>query len=209
MPTQHEITRRVLDGYGTTYATEAGIRLRNTPAPLYQLSVLALLLSARIAAGVAVAAARELFAAGYRTPARMAQATWQQRVDALGRGHYRRYDERTSTMLGEGADLLRRHWRGDLRRIYDAGKADPHRALQQFPGIGPVGADIFLREAQAVWPGIRPYLDSRVVIGAERVGLATDASALCELVGSTDLSSLAAGLVRLSLDRKAAAKVRR
>ncbi len=32
----------------------------------------------------------------------MSEASWQDRVDALGRGHYRRYDERTATMrLGE------------------------------------------------------------------------------------------------------------
>jgi hypothetical protein len=41
-----------------------------------------------------------------RTPRAMAEASWQQGVDALGRGGYRRYDERTSTMLGEGAELL-------------------------------------------------------------------------------------------------------
>ena len=61
----------LLDRYGRTYADEAGIRLADRPAPLCQLLVLATLLSARITAGVAVAAARELFRAGYRTPAAM------------------------------------------------------------------------------------------------------------------------------------------
>lgn len=36
----------------------------------------------------------------------MTEATWQNRVDALGRGHYRRYDERTSTMLADAAEHL-------------------------------------------------------------------------------------------------------
>jgi hypothetical protein len=48
----------------------------------------------------------ELFAAGYRTPAAMTAASWQDRVDALGRGHYKRYDERTATMLGDAAAKL-------------------------------------------------------------------------------------------------------
>ena len=56
---------RILDGLldrcGQTYAAEAGIRLADTPGPLYQLHVLTTLLSARISAGIAVAAARELF----------------------------------------------------------------------------------------------------------------------------------------------------
>src|SRR5204863_2513230 len=108
----------LLDQQGRTFADEAGITLADKPGPLYQLLVLAPLLSARISAGVAVAAARELFRAGYRTPPAMSQASWQDRVDALGRGHYRRYDERTATMLGDGAELCRKRWRGDLRRLH-------------------------------------------------------------------------------------------
>jgi 2',3'-cyclic-nucleotide 2'-phosphodiesterase (5'-nucleotidase family) len=45
--------RALLDRCGTTYAAEAGIRLRNTPQPLYQLLVLTQLLSARIRADIA------------------------------------------------------------------------------------------------------------------------------------------------------------
>jgi hypothetical protein len=93
----------VLDRFGRTYADEAGIRLLDKPAPLCQLLVLATLLSARIRAGVGVEAARQLFGAGYGTPEGMQRASWQDRIDALGRGHYRRYDRRTATMLGEGA----------------------------------------------------------------------------------------------------------
>ncbi len=107
----------LLSRYGTTYATEAGIQLRNTPQPLYQLLVLSDLLSARIRASVAVAAARALFAHGMRSPERMIGATWQQRVDALGEGGYQRYDERTATQLGDGAQLLLVEYGGDLRRL--------------------------------------------------------------------------------------------
>jgi len=49
----------------------AGIRLADRPEPLYQLLVLSTLLSAPISADVAIAAARELFAAGYRSPKAM------------------------------------------------------------------------------------------------------------------------------------------
>ena len=116
------IVKALLDRCGRTYAEEAGIRLADRPGPLYQLLVLATLLSARISADIAVAAARELFAAGYRSPKAMSEASWQERVDALGRGHYRRYDERTATMLGDGADLLSSRWHGDLRRLRDEGR---------------------------------------------------------------------------------------
>ena len=108
------IVRELLERHGRLYAEDAGIRLADRPGPLYQLLVLATLLSAPIPADTAVATARELFAAGYRTPKAMSEASWQDRVDALGRGHYRRYDERTATMLGDGADLLSSKWHGDL-----------------------------------------------------------------------------------------------
>jgi hypothetical protein len=81
----NDVVRVLLERYGRSYATQAGIRLADRPAPLYQLLVLATLLSARISGDIAVRAASELFKAGYRTPRAMRAANWQDRVDALGR----------------------------------------------------------------------------------------------------------------------------
>ncbi|MGW9117164.1 endonuclease [Streptomyces sp. NPDC055663] len=196
---------------GTTYAAEAGIRLRNTPQPLYQLLVLSDLLSARIRASVAVSAARALFAHGMRSPRRMAGATWQQRVDALGEGGYRRYDERTATQLGEGAQLLLADYGGDLRRLREEadGDLDALRAgLRRTPGIGPAGADIFVREVQAVWPEVAPFVDGKALQGAERLGLPASPAKLVKLAaepaGPADgyrVAVLAAALVRAALDK--------
>src|SRR5699024_3376662 len=128
--------------------------LRDKPSPLYRLLVLATLLSTRIESDIAVAAARELSAAGFRTPQRMIDATWQQRVDALGRAYYRPYDESTASRLGDGARLLLDTYRGDLRALRDCadGPAQVRKLLQDFPGIGPTGAATFVREVQGVWP---------------------------------------------------------
>jgi endonuclease III len=197
----------LLERYGRTYAEEAGIRLADRPAPLYQLLVLATLLSARISAGVAVAAARELFRAGYRTPAAMREASWQDRVDALGRGHYRRYDERTANMLGDAANLCLRRWHGDLRRLHREAGDEISRLralLTEFPGIGPTGADIFLREVQDVWTGIRPYLDRKVTAGARKLRLPTAPESLARLTEPADTTRFASALVRVALDRHAA-----
>jgi endonuclease III len=193
----------LLQRHGRTYAEDAGIRLADRPGPLYQLLVLVTLLSTRIRASVAVAAARELFDAGYRSPQDMARASWQDRVDALGRGHYRRYDERTATMLGNGARLCLERWQGDLRRMHreaDRDLAALRRLLIEFPGIGPTGADIFLREVQAVWLDIRPYLDRRVTNGAQRLNLPDSAERLARLVPASEFPRLASALVRVSLD---------
>lgn len=193
----------LLARHGTTYASEANIRLRDTPAPLYQLLVFAVLLSAWINARILVAAARELFAAGFRTPVKMAGATWQQRVDALGRGHYRRYDERTSTMLGDGADLLKQRYGGDLRRLRDQSESRDQllEKLQEFPGIGPTNASIFCREVQGIWPQAAPYVEAKVVQGAQALELPTEVRALARLVRAEDLPRLAAACVRAALDK--------
>ncbi|OON77049.1 endonuclease [Streptomyces tsukubensis] len=178
------------------------MKLRDTPQPLYQLLVLSCLLSARIRASVA--AARALFDDGMRTPRGMVEATWQQRVDALGKGHYRRYDERTATQLGEGAQQLLDDHKGDLRRLRKAadGNLDTLRTeLRQTPGLGPAGADIFLREAQAVWPETAPYLDGKAVRGAEELGLPTAPGKLAHLAGEGGPAVLAAALVRAALDK--------
>jgi endonuclease III len=200
-----ERVRNLLQSYGRTYAQEAGIRMADQPSPLYQLLVLATLLSTRISAGVAVAAARELFAAGYRTPAAMSEASWQDRVDALGRGHYRRYDESTASTLGDSAGQVVRQYRGDLRRLRDEANGDAKaiaKLLTEFRGIGPTGASIFLREVQEAWPSVGLYVDDRMTEGARRAGLPADRGDLAALLADSGRPArLAAALVRLSLTR--------
>jgi endonuclease III len=199
------VVRALLNRQRRTYTAQAGIRLRNTPAPLYQTLVLAILLSARIKADIAVAAARAVFDAGMRDPRSMADASWQQRVDALGKGGYRRYDERTSTLLGRGAELLLERYGGDLRRMRD--EPDPKRALLDIPGIGPTGADIFLRDVQGVWPEFAPYIDRKALDGARRLGLPASPEKLGGLVQGRQMPRLADGLVHAALDKPLADEV--
>jgi hypothetical protein len=202
MSGERETLTDLLDRYGTTYAEQAGITLRDKPAPLYQLLVLTTLLSVRIKADIAVAAAKELFRAGWRTPRAMADSTWQQRVDALGRAHYKRYDESTSTYLAEGAQRVLDVYHGDLRRMWaeaDGNAAALRRALTAFPRIGETGAHIFCREVQLVWPALRPYFDQRALDTAERLGLPADPKRLADLVSGPEVARLAAALVRRGL----------
>jgi len=205
------IVTELLDRGGSLYAEDASIKLADRPGPLYQLLVLAVLLSAPIPAETGIAAARELFAAGYRSPKAMGEASWQDRVDALGRGHYRRYDERTATMLGDGADLLSGKWHGDLRRLRDQadGEAGAIAAmLTEFSGVGPTGASIFLREVQDTWPAVAPYVDAKVTSGARRVRLPSDRESLAKLMAdSGQPARLAAALVRVSLSQRLASEV--
>ncbi|MFG3717703.1 endonuclease [Streptomyces massasporeus] len=205
MDRPERVVRELVGAHGRTYAEEAGIALKDTPQPLYRLLVLSHLLSARIRGSIALATARALHEAGLRDPRRMAQASWQERVDALGRGGYRRYDERTATQLGEAAELLNDRWGGDLRRLRreaDGEVPELRRLLQEFPGMGPAGAGIFLREAQGIWPETAPYLDAKALQGAERLDLPTAPERLTELADNTDPAVLAAALVRAAVDKE-------
>ncbi|MEV2250284.1 endonuclease [Streptomyces sp. NPDC050147] len=211
MADQKAVMGELLRTSGQTYAAEAGIKPADTPQPLYRTLVLSCLLSARIRASVAVASARALYEAGMRGPRQMADATWQQRVDALGRGGYRRYDERTATQLGDGARLVLDEWGGDLRRMRERADGDAgvlKRQLRQVPGLGPTGADIFLREVQDVWTEYAPRFDAKVLQGAERLGLPQDTSALLRLAGDEKPGVTAAALIRAALDRKLSQAVR-
>lgn len=193
---------RLLRDHGTTYAHQAGIRLRDTPAPLFQLLCLTQLFSAPIGASIAVATMRELLGGGWTTPQHLLDSTWQERVDALGRGGYRRYDESTATYLAEMAQLLQERWRGDLRRLHEAAEDEGglRSLLEEFPRVGPTGSGLFCREVQAVWPDLRPQVDDRVRRGAEALGLPTDPEKLAALVDGDDLARLTAALVRVDLD---------
>jgi hypothetical protein len=135
----------------------------------------------------------------------MSQASWADLVAALGRAHYRRYDESTATRLGEGAKLLIDRYGGDLRRLAAQADHDPARVtglLQEFPGIGPLGAAIFLREVQVVWRWVQPYLDDRVAAAAEQFGLPHTARGLASAAGTADLSRISAALIRASTERE-------
>ena len=108
----------------------------------------------------------------------------------------------TATQLRDAAQLVIERYGGDLRRLAEEADGDVRtagRLLQEVKGIGPTGASVFLREVQAVWPWVRPYLDDRTRAGARRVGLSDDAEQLAALVADDELARFSAGLVRTSL----------
>ena len=196
------VVESLLEEHGTTYAEAAGITLRDKPSPLYQLLVLTMLSSTRIDADIAVAAARELFRAGWRTPRKMRDATWQQRVDALGRASYKRYDESTSTKLEQGATWLLETYDGDLRKLRPGDRDGVDalaEAIAETPRIGPVGAQIFVREVQDVWPEVSPFFDDRALNRAEKLGLPTEPEELAVLAPRGQVARLASALVRSAL----------
>ncbi|OBH51965.1 endonuclease [Mycobacterium sp. E2479] len=194
--------RRLLDVAGTTYAAQARITMSDKPMPLFQLLVLCMLASKPIDAGIAMAAARELFRTGLRTAKAVQEADRQTMIEAFGRAHYVRYDESSATRLAEMADRVCNQYSGDLRRLADRSHRDPaaaKRMLKQFKGIGDTGADIYLREVQDVWTWVRPYFDDRTTDTAKQLGLPGEPKKLGSLAPQAN-ARLAAALVRVSMD---------
>ena len=202
-PSVDRVVEALLDRHGHTYCEELGIAIeRNTPAALFRWLCGSLLFSARIRAELARRAALALIGEGWTTPRKLAAASWADRAQVLNRAGYARYDERTSTMLGDTAELLLREYDGDLRRLRERAGRDPaaeRRLLKQFKGIGDVGADIFCREIQSVWEEQYPFADRKALAAAAKLGLARDRAALSKLVPRKDFSRLVAALVRTSL----------
>ncbi len=203
MADRREIVAALLRSHGRTYAEELGIDLAGGgPSALFRMLCAAVLFAARINADIAVAAARALADRGWTTARDMAEATWAERARILNRAGYARYDERTSTMLGDTAELLVERYGGDLRRLREQAGRRPdeeRRLLKQCKGIGDVGVDIFFRETQASWEELRPFLDRRALAAAGRLGLGQDGPALAGFVDEADVARLAAALVRVEL----------
>src|SRR5918992_2755128 len=194
MASQKDTARALLDRHGRTFAEELGIDVaKNTPAVLYRLLCAAMLMSARIASQIAVEAARNLARRGWRSPKKLAESTWEQRVRALNDAGYTRYQERTATMLGDLTEHLLDRYGGDLRKLRDEAERDPkaeRRLLKEFKGLGDVGVDIFFREAQVAWDELRPFADRRALEAAGRLKLPKDAGKLAKLAGDDDYPRL-------------------
>jgi endonuclease III len=202
MEKREQLVRRLLKDAGTTYASEAGIRINDKPMPLFQLLVLCMLASKPIDATTAMRAARELFKTGLRTPKAVLASDRRTMISAFGRAHYVRYDESSATRLTDMAEQVRDEYSGDLREIAGRSKQDigeAKRMLKKFKGIGETGADIYLREVQDVWTWVRPYFDERATSAAKQLGLPADAAKLGSLAPRAN-ARLAAALVRVALD---------
>lgn len=126
---------------------------RPTDAAVFRWLVACQLFGARISQDIAARAFVELDKAGMVRPRNLANADWQRLVDLLGAGGYRRYDESTARELIEAGKLAVDRYGGKLTGIRAgvATKKELAARVQEFKGIGPTAADIFVRELASAW----------------------------------------------------------
>ena len=132
---------------------DLGIDLsKPTDATVFRWLVACQLFGARISQEIAARAFGEIDRAGLVTPRKLASADWQRLVDLRGKGGYRRYDESRARELIEVGRLAVDKYGGKVTRMRDdANKREVTERLQEFKGIGPTAARIFLREMAPIW----------------------------------------------------------
>ena len=137
-----------------TDASDLGLDLSSDDdAELFRWLVACLLFGARISQEIAASAFRTLDGDGVLTPAKLAGASEKHLVALLDEARYTRYDDsKAAELVKLGHDVQERHG-GRLSRLPEGARTtkEVSERLQEFIGIGPVAAEIFLRDAPAAW----------------------------------------------------------
>lgn len=214
---RHDVCGRLIDRYGGRYSTELGLRLAaNRHREIFQWFLAAVLFGAPIRATAAAATYRALQGAGIDSPRAVIATGWNGLVTLLDEGGYARYDYKTATKLLEVCGAIQERYRGSLAALHAAASdsADLEaRLLALGTGIGPVTANIFLREMRGIWPKAQPLPLPIVIhaahhLGAVPVRVSAPAAVLDALqrlwdrhpAAGRDFADFEAALVRAGLD---------
>ncbi|MDG4797306.1 hypothetical protein [Micromonospora sp. WMMD1082] len=199
---------RRLAGSGRGFAEQYGFRVTNNPASLFQLLCLAILLARRGDFRRALDSAHALPGAGWDSAARLSRSLPAERARVLRDSGQRGDVDALADLLGDLARTVVERYGGDLRRLRSAAHRDPTREralLTALPGVDGQVADLFLREAQALWGEVAPVADRRALTAARRLGLGRSAEDLAGLAGggeSERLAWLVGALARVDLERR-------
>ncbi len=139
------------------YAKELGIDLSSKQETEYFKWLLACLLFGKpIQQEVAKRAYGEFVKEGLTTPEAILQAGWDKLVAVLDRGHYVRYDFSTATKLLDVSKALKEHY-GTLTELLNQSETidEVSSRLQEFKGVGPKTAEIFLRDITSIFSSIK------------------------------------------------------
>jgi endonuclease III len=211
-----EIAGKLLQTLGGKFSTSLGIDLaKNNPEETFKWFLASILFGARIGQTIAANTYQEFAKRGVLSPKRILATGWDGLVEILDAGGYVRYDFKTATKLLEIMRALDEGYEGDIRSLHRhaEGPRDLEARLQEFKGIGPTTANIFLRELRGIWDKADPLPSEWAMVAARRLGLTASsgrderekAQALSDLKQvsskvSIPLSDLEAALVRLGKD---------
>ena len=154
-----EATRRALER-SPLYSEELGIDLaQRTDSAYFRWFLASLLFGARISETIAKNTYRSFVQHGLTSPRKILDAGWDFLVYPVMReGGYVRYDGRKSTQVLRDCEMLIADYGGSLVRLHDAARdaRELEERLAAFYGVGPVTANIFLREMRPFWAKADP-----------------------------------------------------
>jgi len=157
------------------YSEELGVDLsEGTDRQLFRWFLASLLFGGRITETIAKNTYRAFARHRLLAPREIVAAGWDFLVNPIMReGGYVRYDGRKSTQILQDCEKLLRDYRGSLRRLREeaADPADLDRRLTDFYGVGPVTANIFLRELRPYWAKADPAPLPSVREAAKKLGI--------------------------------------
>ncbi|MCK4487148.1 MAG: hypothetical protein KAU38_10355 [Desulfobacterales bacterium] len=179
------------------YSEELGIALeRGDDGEYFKWFLASLLFGGRISETIAENTYRTFARHGLLTPRKILDAGWEFLVNPIMRdGGYVRYDGRKSTQILRDCEMLLDQYEGSLKKLHDMSdsNADLEAELLAFYGVGPVTANIFLRELRPYWRKADPKPLPIVNEVAKRIGLDLDAYNR----KSVTFTRIEAGIIRL------------
>ena len=169
------VVRELIKRLGGGYASELGIELaRSRESEVFKWFLASFLYGARISEKVSTKTYREFAKQNVSTPRQIQDAGWDGLVRILDAGGYVRYDFSTASKLLLVSEDLIEHYGGKINAVHAAAEdpRDLEDRLQAIgKGIGPVTANIFLRELRGIWPKARPLPSEPVILAARHLGL--------------------------------------
>jgi len=159
LPPSPELIRRALER-SELYSEELGIDLaKRSDAEYFRWFLASLLFGGRISETIAKNTYRSFIRHGLSNPRKILDAGWDFLVNPVMReGGYVRYDGRKSAQVLRDCGLLIANYGGSLDRLHDTAH-DAHEVEQrllEFHGVGPITANIFLRELRPFWIKANP-----------------------------------------------------
>ncbi len=163
----------ILKRYGRKYSDILGIKLKSRrESEIFKWFIASILLGARISETLALRTYKQFESEGALSFSRMERLTWDELVEILDAGGYVRYDFSTASNLQAIMKLLKERYKGRLGNLHKAAadQADLEGRLTGFKGVGPVTANIFLREMRGVWKKAAPPLGHLAEKAAKELG---------------------------------------
>jgi hypothetical protein len=160
----------LLREYGVLYSEELGIDVRKEP---FKWLLASILFGARISTSIAKKTYKAYEQAGLTSPKKIATSDERTLIEIHGRGGYARYDGITAEYVMGVARKLLEEYDGKVDQLDAVSKdsEDLEHRLEDFRGIGPVTAKIFLRELRGIWKNADPQPASIEVLAAKNLGI--------------------------------------